>query len=66
MRMIEVTITLTGLLLLASAAPALAERVRIDGLPYFRYVPATEPVLSSIAGLGLLGAALLRRARARR
>ena len=54
------------LALLAAATPAVAEQVEIDGLPYVRYtapVAAPEPLLASLAGACLAGAALLRRRR---
>ncbi len=57
---------LGGCFALLAAAPAVAEQVQLDGLPYFRYatpVAAPEPLLATLAGACLAGAALLRRRR---
>lgn len=57
---------LAGCFALLAAAPAVAEQVQLDHLPYFRYsapVAAPEPLLATLAGACLAGAALLRRRR---
>ena len=58
---------LGGCFALLAAAPAVAEQTQLDHLPYFRYAApvaaAPEPLLATLAGACLAGAALLRRRR---